>query len=200
MVEEIQNKYQPTVTTSENRDESVQSVSIDSNLGYNVGKIDTVEGSSSREENGTPTSSHSGPKCGIRVGHSRKEAIIDNVMSRLKSSDSVKQLRNSVLFTVKTATEFLEKQKPFFYSLTRKASNATCYIQEKVQYAYPIILRGFVQLGEILLLLTVVWLDFALRGVDSFLHMGTTVFLSVMWCTVFSIITMIGIFKLSAAL
>jgi DnaJ family protein C protein 14 len=40
-----------------------------------------------------------------------------------------------------------------------------------------------------------VWLDCALRGIDSFLRMGTTSFFSVIWFSIFSVIAMVGMLK-----
>lgn len=198
--EEIPNTNQPRVITPENMDESPQSVPVDGNSGDRVGNIDMTGGSNSLEENGTPVSGHIGPEYATSVGRSRNETITENMLDNLESSEIIKRLRASALSVVKIASEILGKQKPFFSTITRSVSNTTCYIQEKFMCAYPIILRRLVQFGEILLLLMVVWLDSALRGVDSFLHLGTTAFLSVIWCTAFSAIAMIGMFKFSMAL
>lgn len=198
--EGIPNTNQPRVIISENIDEPLQSVADDSNSGDPVGKIDTAKGSSSREENGTQVSSRSVLEGATRAGQSIKEGIAETLLARLESSDSVKRLWGSVLSMMKTATVFLEKRKPFFDILTKKVSNAACYIQEKVNHAYPIILRWLMQLGQIVLLLTIIWLDSALRGMDSFLRMGTTSFLASIWCIAFSAIALIGMLKFFAAL
>ncbi|KAI3459194.1 hypothetical protein Pfo_015857 [Paulownia fortunei] len=65
----------------------------------------------------------------------------------------------------------------------------------KIQHAQPVIFRGIVHTGNLMLLLFMVWLDCSLRGIDSFLRMGTTSFFSIVWCSVLSVIAMVGVFK-----
>jgi DnaJ family protein C protein 14 len=65
----------------------------------------------------------------------------------------------------------------------------------KVEQAYPIVLKWLMHIGSIMLLISMVWLDCTLRGIDSFLRMGTTSFFSVIWFGIFSVIAMVGMLK-----
>lgn len=50
-------------------------------------------------------------------------------------------------------------------------------------------------IGNLMLLLYMVWLDCSLRGIDPFLRVGTTSFFSIVWCSVLSLIGMVGVGK-----
>ncbi|XP_057959083.1 uncharacterized protein LOC131151721 [Malania oleifera] len=104
-------------------------------------------------------------------------------------------LRTTVLFILEAAGDWLERRKPLFSTLSSNILKAYDYARVKMEHIYPIILRWFMHFGNIILLLSMVWLDCSLRGIDSFLRMGTTSFFSVIWCSIFSVIAMIGISK-----
>ncbi|KAJ4842934.1 hypothetical protein Tsubulata_042331, partial [Turnera subulata] len=51
------------------------------------------------------------------------------------------------------------------------------------------------QVWNIMLLLLMVWVDCTIRGIDSFFRLGTTSFFSVIWCSILSVIAMVGMSK-----
>lgn len=175
-----------------------QAVPCDCNSGDCLENISTVEASGLREENGRPPNSTRGLEdSNYRSGHSPSGSHTDDTMGNLEFSDSLilRHLRVSALSILKAATECLQRQKPLFISLTTNMSDAACYVQKKIEHAYPIVLRWLMHVGNIVLLLSMVWLDCTLRGIESFLRMGTTSFFSVIWCSILSVIAMIGVFK-----
>nr|POE95560.1 dnaj like subfamily c member 14 [Quercus suber] len=107
----------------------------------------------------------------------------------------VRSMRASTLSILKASSEWLERQRPLFMNLTTKISNACDHARMKIEQAYPVVLKWLMQVGSIMLLISMVWLDCALRGMDSFLRMGTTSFFSVIWFSIFSVIAMVGILK-----
>lgn len=88
----------------------------------------------------------------------------------------------------KVAILWIERWKPFLDPLKSNLLVAIGYVQEKAQQAYPILVRWIMHFGNIVFLLSMVWLDCALRGIESFLCMGMTSILSVIWCGVLSLI------------
>ncbi|KAL9240615.1 hypothetical protein vseg_014813 [Gypsophila vaccaria] len=105
------------------------------------------------------------------------------------------RLKKYAMPILRTSNEWLEKHQPFFTSVGKKIHGARDYIQLKFAQTYPIVLRWLFHAGNILLLVSMVWLDCALRGMASFLRMGTTSFLAVLWFSILSVIAMIGTFK-----
>ncbi|XP_058212236.1 uncharacterized protein LOC131324324 [Rhododendron vialii] len=175
-----------------------QAVPCDCNSGDCLENISTVEASGLTEENGRPPNSTRGLEdSNYRSGHSPSGSHTDDTMGNLEFSDSLilRHLRVSALSILKAATECLQRQKPLFISLTTNMSDAACYVQKKIEHAYPIVLRWLMHVGNIVLLLSMVWLDCTLRGIESFLRMGTTSFFSVIWCSILSVIAMIGVLK-----
>ncbi|CAL5337994.1 unnamed protein product [Camellia sinensis] len=178
-----------------------QPVPCDSNSGDSVENLPTMEASGSRDENGTPPNSNHGSMYSkSSFGHTPNGLHTDDTMGNFESDTVVGHLSASALSIFKGATEWLERQKPLFITLTANMSNAACFVRKKVEHAYPIVLRWLMYFGNIMLLLSMVWLDSALRGIDSFLHMGTTSFFSIIWCSILSIIAMIGMFKFAVVL
>ncbi|KAL0388911.1 UNVERIFIED_CONTAM: hypothetical protein Sradi_2772900 [Sesamum radiatum] len=106
-----------------------------------------------------------------------------------------KYLRTAALSVARSSADWVVRLKPTFVALKSKTLKARDHVRMKIQHAQPIIFRWIVHIGNILLLLFMVWLDCALRGIDSFLRMGTTSFFSVVWCCVLSVIAMVGIAK-----
>ncbi|XP_047315672.1 uncharacterized protein LOC124919474 [Impatiens glandulifera] len=113
---------------------------------------------------------------------------------------AVEHSKASILSFVRASNVWLEKQKPTVLTLRTKIQDFGRVIGKKFEHAYPIILRCLVSLGNIMLLLSVVWLDCAFRGIESFIHMGTASFFSVVWCSIFTIIAMIGLTKFTIAM
>lgn len=175
-----------------------QVVPCDSNSGDCTENNSTMEASGLREENGRPPNrTHEPEDSNNRSGCSPSGFHTDDTVGNLEISDSVflRHLRASALSICKAAMEFLQRQKPLFTSLTTNMSDAACYVQKKIEHAYPIVLRLLMHVGNIMLLLSMVWLDCTLRGMESFLRMGTTSFFSVIWCSILSVVAMIGVFK-----
>lgn len=107
----------------------------------------------------------------------------------------LRHLRSLGQSTVKASTEWLERHKPLLINTRTSVLKACHFVQVKVEHACPIILKWIMHFVNIVLLLFMVWLDYTLRGIDSFLRMGTTSFFSVVWCSALSITAMVGIFK-----
>ncbi|RAL47441.1 hypothetical protein DM860_013406 [Cuscuta australis] len=88
----------------------------------------------------------------------------------------------------KSCIEWIERRKPWIRRLKSIASNASWYARKKVEQAYPVALNWIVNFGKVLLLLSMIWFDCCLRGMGSFLCMGTASLLSIMWWGVLSLI------------
>lgn len=121
----------------------------------------------------------------------------DDTVEHLELSYTLilRRLRSLGLSTVKAATERMERHKPLLVTTRTSIVEACHYVQVKIEHAYPIILKWIMHFVNIMVLLFMVWLDCTLRGIDSFLHMGTTSFFSVVWCSILSVTAMVGIFK-----
>ena len=168
-------------------------------LGSDSGDCDgNTEGPSAVEEN------RSLPQ-GNKVRKHRKSRIpfslnglhIQNALESMEFSDNVvvRNLKALALSIIKATNEWLERQRPLFLTLKTKIQKAHDYAKTKIMQVYPVVLKLLMHFRSILLLISMVWLDCAIRGIDSFLRMGTTSFFSVIWCSVLSLIAMVGIFK-----
>ncbi|EXB94365.1 DnaJ homolog subfamily C member 14 [Morus notabilis] len=156
------------------------------------------EGPSVAEENGsTPHHDQGRNHRKSRLPSSLNELHIQNLLESIEFSDNVvlRNLRALALSSFKAANEWMERQRPLFSTLRTKIQNARVYAKTKFEQAYPIVLKWLINFGSIMLLILMVWLDCALRGIDSFLRLGTASFFSVIWCSVFSVIAMAGMFK-----
>ncbi|KAK4433851.1 DnaJsubfamily B member 1 [Sesamum alatum] len=107
----------------------------------------------------------------------------------------LKFIRTIALSIAKSSGEWVERHKPAFLTLKTNTLKACDHILMKIQRVQPVILRWIMRIGNIMLLLFMVWLDCSLRGIDSFLRMGTTSFFSIVWCSVLSVIAMVGVSK-----
>ncbi|KAJ7955270.1 DnaJ [Quillaja saponaria] len=125
--------------------------------------------------------------CMMNGLHIKTVEFADSVMAR--------RVRASVFSILKAVSEWLGRHKPLFLSFTTSIFNASDYFRMKIEHAYPVILKWLMHFGNIVLLISMVWLDCAIRGIDSFVRMGTTSFFSVIWCSTFSVIGMIGMLK-----
>ncbi|XP_059280818.1 uncharacterized protein LOC132034469 [Lycium ferocissimum] len=135
------------------------------------------------------TSNHSDNLEGS-FGHLGTALDVENALENLKVSIMVvfRNLMTLALSVLKVSIQRLERWKPLLDHLKSNLLIATGYVQEKVQQAYPIMVRWIRHFGNIMFLLSMVWLDCALRGIESFLCMGMTSILSVIWCGVLSLI------------
>lgn len=121
----------------------------------------------------------------------------NTVVGNLNFSDTLvfRSLRSIALYIMKASNEWLERCRPLFLTTRRIVANACHYVQQKIKSAYPLILKWVLSFISILLMVGIMWLDCALRGLDSFLRMGTASIFSILWCGAFSIIAMVGISK-----
>ncbi|KAJ0035230.1 hypothetical protein Pint_24292 [Pistacia integerrima] len=170
-----------------------QSVSSKGNSGDDTENISSMQTPNIREAIARRGRKHgkSGLGCLLNGLH------VKNVMENVKFPDNVlvRSLRAQISSKLEAAFELLERQMPLFVSLTTKFYNACDYVKMKFQQVYPVVLIFVKHLASILLILSMVWLDCALRGIDSFLRMGTTSFFSVIWCSILSVIAMVGMAK-----
>lgn len=122
---------------------------------------------------------------------------VRNVMDSLNFSDNalVKSFMKYMSSIFEAGYVLLEQQRPLFNSMKDTLLNTNDYVRKKIMKAYPIVLKWMMHLGNIMLLISIVWLDCALRGIDSFIRMGTTSFFSVIWFSILSTIAMVGILK-----
>jgi len=144
---------------------------------------------------------------GFQSINSRLSCVLDSlhlksVVDKLDLADNVivRRLRFSLFSMFTAISEWLTRQTPLFVSLRAIMFKAYHNSRTKVVQAYPVILKWLMHFGNVMLLLSVFWLDCALRGIDSFVRMGTTPFFSVIWCSIFSVISMIGVLKFLAVL
>ncbi|KAK0607401.1 hypothetical protein LWI29_014346 [Acer saccharum] len=174
---------------SSQRQDMEQPVSSESNSGDHIENISLKETCGVKEENAGHSKKHgkSGLGCLLNGLHVQSEKLSDSVL--------VRSLKAHLEYILKGATEFLEKQRPLFVTLRTNIYSARDYGRMKIEQVYPVVLNCLRNFVNILLLLSMVWLDCALRGIDSFLRMGTTSFFSAIWCSIFSIIAMVGMFK-----
>ncbi|XP_050218352.1 uncharacterized protein LOC126669078 isoform X2 [Mercurialis annua] len=121
------------------------------------------------------------------------QAMVERL--RFSANAAVKNLRTLALSLMKAAGEWQEKHRPLFLRIASNLYNARDYAKLKVVQAYPVVSKWLIFLGNMMLLLTMFFLDFTLRGVDSFIRLGTTSFFSVIWCSIISVLAMVGIFK-----
>ncbi|XP_026430306.1 uncharacterized protein LOC113326845 [Papaver somniferum] len=69
------------------------------------------------------------------------------------------------------------------------------HVHLKILQAYPIVCRWLMHLGNLIMLVSLVWLHYSLGGFGLFLQLGMTSFFAVIWCSIFSVHVMIGIWK-----
>lgn len=155
--------------------------------------MSTAEPSALREEMGSSPLSNIG---------SHLQSSFGSSLSGLRMGDTVesievlyRRLKTLGLSTLKASKEWLEKKKPLFMTVTTNALNARDFIRMKFERAYPVVLQWTMHFVNIMLLLAMVWLDCCLRGIDSILRMGTTSFLAVIWFSVLSLVSMVGLTK-----
>ncbi|KAI4311065.1 hypothetical protein MLD38_036001 [Melastoma candidum] len=127
----------------------------------------------------------------------RLKERIKRLTEDVRFSDNVVvvYLRRLTLNIFKAAEDWLKNQKPLLVALKARTSSGWDYTRAKIQLAYPIIVEWLVHGKNIMLLLLMIWLDCTLRGVDSFLRMGTASFFALIWCGIFSSIAMMGMPK-----
>lgn len=175
-------------------EEPEQPIPLESDLGDCNG---TFEAPNVKENGSFPQGDHGHKSRSSRLSCSLNKLDIQNMMENIDFSDNVivRNLKASTMSILKAASGWLERQRPLLTSIRTKIQKSRTYIKTKFEQAYPIVLKWLMNLGSIVLLILMVWLDCSVRGIGSFLRMGTTSFFSVIWCSILSIIAMVGVFK-----
>ncbi|KAG1326150.1 Chaperone protein DnaJ [Cocos nucifera] len=122
---------------------------------------------------------------------------VENMMenSGLSAAVAGKDVRALALYILKVASEWVEQQKPRFTTFAAVLRMGHDYVRLKVEHVCPIIFTWILYFGKLILLLSMVWLECGIRGLDSLLRLGTTSFFTVIWCSILSVIAMTGITK-----
>ncbi|KAG7537269.1 DnaJ domain [Arabidopsis suecica] len=183
--------------------------------------VDAVKGAASLKDIDQPVSSEndlSGGRTRNEPGFTTEEARfipfgrehIDGVMRSLldilstnSPSENIELAYNAVLrkLRISTATisremtKCMERHRPLIDSVKLRVYKARDLVITKIRQVFPVVFRWLMHFGSIFLLLSLVWLDCAIRGFDSFIRMGTASFFSIMWCGLFSAFSMIGMTK-----
>lgn len=98
------------------------------------------------------------------------------------------------------ASEWIQQQKPALMAFNAAILQARDFIVHRFRHTWPIVCTWLLHLGRLFLLLFILWLDCCLRGMDSFLRLGTSSFFVVIWCSFLSFIAMAGIFNVLLSL
>ncbi|KAJ0093559.1 hypothetical protein Patl1_24827 [Pistacia atlantica] len=145
-----------------------QSVSSKGNSGDDPENISSMQTPNIREAIARRGRKHgkSGLGCLLNGLH------VKNAMENVKFPDNVlvRSLRAQISSKLEAAFELLERQMPLFVSLTTKFYNACDYVKMKFQQVYP-------------------W------ALTLFCGWGPTSFFSVIWCSILSVIAMVGMAK-----
>lgn len=173
-------------------DANHQEMGCDSNSGDCVEKVSVEESTDLDEKIQTDDGNH-----GSKNINSSFNSLLDR-MHTLRPA--VEHFKDSILSFLRASNVWLEKQKPTVITLGTKVQDFGRVIGKKFEHVYPIVLRWLISLGNIMLLLSVIWLDCAFRGIVSFIHMGSASLFLVVWCSVLSIIAMIGVIKFTISL
>uniref|UniRef100_A0A7N0UDJ1 J domain-containing protein n=1 Tax=Kalanchoe fedtschenkoi TaxID=63787 RepID=A0A7N0UDJ1_KALFE len=177
---------------------STESVVTDGNHMDGVESMSAFEASGLNEENGTSTATRNSFESErnnfwhFPNGLSR-ESVVEKF--EFSKAEFARHFRTSVFPILKQAIEWLRKQKPLLDIVKSKASYSWCYIQRKFRIVFPVVLRLFMYVGNFVLLLSMLWFGCMLSGTNSFLRMGTSAFITVLWCGIISALAMIGMIK-----
>ncbi|XP_010482236.1 PREDICTED: uncharacterized protein LOC104760939 [Camelina sativa] len=107
----------------------------------------------------------------------------------------LRKLRISAATISREMTKCMERHRPLIDSVKSRVYRARDLVMTKTRQVFPVVFRWLMHFGSIVLLLSLVWLDCAIRGFDSFVRMGTASFFSILWCGLFSAFSMIGMTK-----
>lgn len=163
-----------------------------------VSNMPAYEASGLRVENGTPPITMNFlERERDKFRHFLNGLSLESVIERFELSrvEFSRCFRSSVLPLLKQAIEWMRRLKPLLDHVKSKALNSRRYVQMKFKYMYPVILRLFLYVGNFVLLVSMLWLGCMLTGMNSFLRMGTSAFITVLWCGIFSAFAMIGMIK-----
>lgn len=97
---------------------------------------------------------------------------------------------------LKIASGWIDHQKPRVSLFASRIHNAYDYCIARIKFVYPVIWTWIFHFGKLVLFLSAIWLDCCLRGLTSLFHLGTASLFTVVWCSLFSIIGMVGFVKL----
>ncbi|XP_010524741.1 PREDICTED: uncharacterized protein LOC104802710 [Tarenaya hassleriana] len=163
-----------------------------------AGDIPHSEANFTTEESGIPVGGNYG------LGHLKE--VMRTLLDILRTNSPLENLelaynavaRNLRICTAiisREVTRWMERQRPVIDSLKSNVFRARDHVRTKVQKVCPVIFRWLMHFGSIILFLSLVWLDCAIRGFDSFLRLGTTSFFSIVWCGILSVFAMVGVTK-----
>ncbi|KAL0904462.1 hypothetical protein M5K25_026579 [Dendrobium thyrsiflorum] len=102
----------------------------------------------------------------------------------------------SASYALKLASGWIEHQKPRFSPFISYMHSIYDYGIARIKFVYPVICTWILHLGKLVLFLSAIWLDYSIRGLTSLLHLGTASLFTVLWCSLLSIIGMVGFIKL----
>ena len=109
-------------------------------------------------------------------------------------------IRASMIYLVEEGKKFIDRRRPTINAYMAIVNKGHAYVLSKIAYVYrlyPIVRAWMLNAGRLMLLLLTVWLDCNLRGFDSLLRLGgTNSILAVLWCSMLSTFSMIGIKKM----
>uniref|UniRef100_A0A1D1Z7B8 DnaJ subfamily C member 14 n=1 Tax=Anthurium amnicola TaxID=1678845 RepID=A0A1D1Z7B8_9ARAE len=149
-----------------------------------------------RGDNGIPVDSNVSsetPRSNMHTNVTVENASNSSVSSDTKAFGSLSTLAARVLGIAK---EWFEMQKPRITTFSTFIYDARDFARIKIEQAYPIVWTWILHIGKLILLLSMVWLDCSLRGLDSLLRLGTSSFFVVVWCSFLSVLAMVGLLKM----
>ncbi|CAM8911897.1 unnamed protein product [Rhodiola kirilowii] len=177
---------------------SLQSVETDSNHMDGLENMPEFEEAGLNVDNGTsPATRNAFDSERSGFWHFPNGLSMETVVERFEFSKAefARHFSTSVLPFLKQVIEWLRRHKPLIDDVKSKALYSRRYIQLKFKYLYPVILRLFMYVGNFVLLVSMLWLGCMLSGINSFLRMGTSAFVTVLWCGIISALAMIGMIK-----
>ncbi|XP_020597027.1 uncharacterized protein LOC110036835 [Phalaenopsis equestris] len=101
----------------------------------------------------------------------------------------------SASHVLKIASEWIEHLKPRVSPLICYMHNTYDYVIARIKFVYPVICTWILHFGKLAFFLSAIWLDCSIRGVTSLFHLGTASLFTVLWCSLLSIIGMVGFIK-----
>ncbi|KAL2459751.1 Chaperone DnaJ-domain superfamily protein [Forsythia ovata] len=159
--------------------------------------VPTVEVSNVRDTNEFSPESNCSPQNLNSFTDSQNELHAEDRMGNVELADTeiFKWMRTCALAISKVSIEWVERYKPMFVTLKTNVLKARDYVRRTIEHVQPIVFRWIMYFGNTMLLLLMVWLDCAVRGMDSLLRMGTTSVFSIIWFGVLSTVAMVGMMK-----
>ncbi|XP_020695140.1 uncharacterized protein LOC110108708 isoform X2 [Dendrobium catenatum] len=102
----------------------------------------------------------------------------------------------SASYVLKLASGWIEHQKPRVSPFISYMHSIYDFGIARIKFVYPVICTWILHLGKLILFLSAIWLDYSIRGLTSLLHLGTASLFTVLWCSLLSIVGMVGFIKL----